>query len=490
MSDSSRVFGRRTTGELNFIGRIRRSIALPLYLVEPTVLTADVLLIVAASVVSGIGYHWVFLDRVPDALPYIAIGALAAFNFAAIQFACGAYRVTSLLNLGSEIRQVIVTFCAVFSILLAVAFSLKMGVVFSRGATFGFLGIGALLLTAWRAGLALLVRNALAQGAFSQQRTLVIGERAALSRSSLASQLRSYGYAPSAQFELELDQIKRSPNEDKLRATLDRAVRLAREEDFDAILLFINWQNTECIDAIVSALGVLPIPVYLTPDEKVASYLARPYSIGHIWTAELKRAPLSRREQAVKRVIDIVGATVGILLLSPLLVAVAVLIKADSKGPIIFKQRRTGFNGRVFRILKFRTMTVLEDGPAVRQAVRNDPRFTRLGRWLRRTNIDELPQLLNVLFGEMSLVGPRPHAVAHDGEYERLIATYAFRHHVKPGITGWAQCNGYRGETRTLGLMSKRVEFDLWYIKHWSLWLDLKIMVSTVVNEIRHARGH
>jgi Undecaprenyl-phosphate glucose phosphotransferase len=488
MSNSARVFGRRFHNELNFIGRVRRSIALPLHLIEPTVLAADVLLIVAASVASGICYHWLFLDRVPDALPYIAIGALAAFNFSAIQFACGAYRVTSLLNLGREIRQVILSFCAVFSILLAAAFSLKIGAVFSRGATFGFLGIGALFLVAWRAGLALLVRNALAQGAFARQRTLVIGERAALSRSSLASQLRSYGYAPGAQ--LELDQINRDPNGDGLRATLERAVRLAREEDFDAILLFINWQNTECIDAIVSALGVLPIPVYLIPDEKVVSYLARPYSIGDIWTAELKRAPLSRREQAVKRIIDVVGASVGILLLSPLLITVAVLIKAESRGPIIFKQRRTGFNGRVFKILKFRTMTVLEDGPVLRQAVRNDPRFTRIGRWLRRTNIDELPQLFNVLFGEMSLVGPRPHAVAHDGEYERLIATYAFRHNVKPGITGWAQCNGYRGETRTLGLMSKRVEFDLWYIKHWSVWLDVKIIVSTVTNEIRHARGY
>lgn len=488
MSNSAHVLDRQKRGKVEFTSRISRSIGLPLEIIEPVVLAIDVSLIVAASVASGIGYHWVFLDRVPDALPYMTIGALAALNFCAIQLASGAYRVTSLLNLRWEIRQVAFSFCAVFTALLCVAFSLKMGAVFSRAATFGFFAIAMLLLVAWRAGIAILVRDALAGGAFAQQRTLLIGERASLSRSSLATQLRQYGYAPAAQ--LELDDIKRDPKGRKLHATIDEAVRLARDEDCNAIVLIMDWRNNERIDAIVSALDVLPAPVFLVPDEKVGRYLARPYSIGHIWTAELKRAPLSRREQAVKRAIDIVGASLGLLLLSPLLVSVAVLIKMESKGPIIFKQRRTGFNGRVFQIFKFRTMTVLEDGPFVRQAMPHDPRFTAIGRLLRRTNIDELPQLFNVLFGEMSLVGPRPHAVAHDCEYERQIAKYAFRNNVKPGISGWAQCNGYRGATHSISLMAKRVELDLWYIEHWSVWLDLKIMVRTVFNEIWHAPGY
>jgi lipopolysaccharide/colanic/teichoic acid biosynthesis glycosyltransferase len=126
-------------------------------------------------------------------------------------------------------------------------------------------------------------------------------------------------------------------------------------------------------------------------------------------------------------------------------------------------------------------MHVLEDGDKIRQATRKDPRITRLGRWLRRANIDELPQLFNVLEGDMSLVGPRPHAVAHNSEFEKLVANYAFRHHVKPGITGWAQVNGYRGETPTADLMAKRVEFDLWYINNWSLWLDLRILFRTLI---------
>ena len=157
----------------------------------------------------------------------------------------------------------------------------------------------------------------------------------------------------------------------------------------------------------------------------------------------------------------------------------AVLIKFDSYGPILFTQARNGFNNRTFRILKFRTMNTLEDGTNIKQVTRNDSRVTRVGRLLRRTSIDELPQLWNVIRGDMSLVGPRPHAIAHNSQYGQLIANYAFRHHVKPGLTGWAQIHGFRGETSTVELMKRRVELDLWYIDNWSLWLDLKIMVKT-----------
>jgi lipopolysaccharide/colanic/teichoic acid biosynthesis glycosyltransferase len=158
---------------------------------------------------------------------------------------------------------------------------------------------------------------------------------------------------------------------------------------------------------------------------------------------------------------------------------VAVLVKLDSPGPVLFVQTRAGFNTRPFRIFKFRTLHTLEDGSIVRQVSRNDSRLTRIGRILRRTSIDELPQLFNVLRGEMSLVGPRPHAAAHNFEYQQVIANYAYRHHVRPGLTGWAQVNGLRGET-TVEIMQRRVDLDLWYIDNWSLWLDLKIMVRTV----------
>jgi lipopolysaccharide/colanic/teichoic acid biosynthesis glycosyltransferase len=166
------------------------------------------------------------------------------------------------------------------------------------------------------------------------------------------------------------------------------------------------------------------------------------------------------------------------------------LIRLDSPGPIFFLQRRYGFNQREFRIVKFRTMTTLDDGGEIRQAARGDPRITRVGRWLRRWNIDEIPQLFNVLMGDMSLVGPRPHALAHNRDYERRISLYARRHNVKPGITGWAQIHGFRGQTDTDDKMRQRVEHDLYYIDNWSIWLDLRILAQTVLTPTAYRNAH
>jgi len=184
-------------------------------------------------------------------------------------------------------------------------------------------------------------------------------------------------------------------------------------------------------------------------------------------------------ERAVKRGLDIVGALAAIVLLVPIFIFAALAIRRDSRGPVIFRQRRSGLNQREFTIFKFRTMYVQEDGMKVVQAQREDPRVTRIGRFLRRTSIDELPQLFNVLKGEMSLVGPRPHAMAHDSEYNERIAVYSRRFTVKPGITGWAQVHGFRGETKRLFDMRQRIDYDLWYIDNWSLALDMKILART-----------
>jgi putative colanic acid biosynthesis UDP-glucose lipid carrier transferase len=170
--------------------------------------------------------------------------------------------------------------------------------------------------------------------------------------------------------------------------------------------------------------------------------------------------------------------------LLPLLILTALLIKFDSRGPILFRQRRCGFDGRPFHIFKFRTMFVLEDGATIRQAAQCDSRVTRLGKWLRRASIDELPQLLNVLNGSMSLVGPRPHAMTHDDYFDKIVRHYALRNHVKPGVTGWAQVNGYRGPTPDLQDIEKRVEFDLWYIENCSLRLDCLIIGRTIFEVI------
>jgi exopolysaccharide biosynthesis polyprenyl glycosylphosphotransferase len=189
--------------------------------------------------------------------------------------------------------------------------------------------------------------------------------------------------------------------------------------------------------------------------------------------------PRTPFEQACKRSLDVAGSLIAITCLWPLFVVVAIAIALDSSGPIIFRQRRSGFNGMEFVIFKFRTMTVLEDGPNVTQACRKDLRVTRIGKILRRSSLDELPQLFNVLRGEMSLVGPRPHALAHDCKYRNYVVDYDDRYQVKPGLTGWAQVNGLRGETESITKMAERVKFDLWYVKNWSLGLDLHILLRT-----------
>jgi undecaprenyl-phosphate galactose phosphotransferase/putative colanic acid biosynthesis UDP-glucose lipid carrier transferase len=186
-----------------------------------------------------------------------------------------------------------------------------------------------------------------------------------------------------------------------------------------------------------------------------------------------------------KRALDIAVSTLALTVLLPLFATIALLIKFDSKGPVIFRQRRNGFGGREFTIFKFRSMTVMEDGAQIAQAQKNDKRVTRIGRVLRATSLDELPQVVNVLLGHMSIVGPRPHAIAHDDAYSKLISGYAFRHHVKPGITGWAQVMGLRGETAKLELMERRIEMDLWYINNWSIWLDITIILKTFIEVMR-----
>ncbi len=181
----------------------------------------------------------------------------------------------------------------------------------------------------------------------------------------------------------------------------------------------------------------------------------------------------------LKRLEDIILSVVILTLISPILIIISLCVKLTSPGPIIFKQTRYGMDGKPIKVWKFRTMVVMENDN-VTQATKNDVRVTKVGRFLRRTSLDELPQFFNVLFGGMSIVGPRPHAVIHNEQYRSLIEGYMLRHKVKPGITGWAQINGWRGETDTLEKMEKRVEYDLEYIREWSIWLDIRIIFLTI----------
>jgi undecaprenyl-phosphate galactose phosphotransferase/putative colanic acid biosynthesis UDP-glucose lipid carrier transferase len=270
-------------------------------------------------------------------------------------------------------------------------------------------------------------------------------------------------------------------------ARVAQAVAWARDLGATEFAAVLPWSAEAALSDLCALLRVSPLPVRLYPDERVRRVLERGRECGDAqrFSVTLQREPLSGSERAIKRAFDVVAAGAGLLALAPALLVIAALIRLDSPGPAVFRQRRCGFDNREFVMFKFRTMRVQEDRGPIVQASPNDWRVTRVGRLLRRSSLDELPQLLNVLRGEMSLVGPRPHALAHDDKYKVRIANYALRHHVKPGLTGAAQVAGFRGATPQLSQMERRIERDLWYVDNWSIALDLKILVATVFRVVR-----
>jgi Undecaprenyl-phosphate glucose phosphotransferase len=454
---------------------------IPFWSVEPLVCAFDFIIIVGSSILSGVAYHRWMLGGAGDLETSLAVGLLVAVNFTTILVSRGSYKPINLISLLGRIKETAAIWFIVFSLLLAVVFSFKVGANLSRGATATFMVVGIASLIGWRAVLSAYLANALAHGSFAEHRVVLIGEPEEIDTSEGLRRLRRCGYRPIESFPVfETDFEADKGVSPRLRNLLDQVIRTAQSGRAEEILLAIRWDQRLLVDSIVTALRVVPIPIRLAPDRTIAGLLHQPRTeIGSTWVVELHRGPLTWSECAVKRAFDITFSSLALIMLAPTMLVAATLIKLDSRGPVFFSQVRNGFNTKEFWIFKFRTMTVMEQGLEVKQAVRNDKRITRVGRWLRRSSIDELPQFLNVLRGEMSLVGPRPHATIHNNEYDKLISKYAFRHHVKPGITGWAQINGLRGETARIALMEKRVELDLWYINNWSLWLDIKILMKT-----------
>lgn len=270
-----------------------------------------------------------------------------------------------------------------------------------------------------------------------------------------------------------------------VRGDLPSLVDLGRKGDVDRVYITLPMRAEQRIKDLLDALADTTVSVYLVPDLFRFNPLhSRWTSLGGIPTLSIFETPFYGVGGWLKRLTDL--ALTGIILpciaLPMLLIGIGV--KVSSAGPILFKQRRYGLDGREVKVWKFRTMTVMEDGEDLVQAREADPRLTRFGAFLRQTSLDELPQFINVLQGHMSIVGPRPHAIAHNEEYRRLIPGYMLRHKVKPGITGWAQVNGWRGQTEVLRKMEQRVKHDLWYIQNWSLWLDIKIILRTIYGEL------
>lgn len=252
------------------------------------------------------------------------------------------------------------------------------------------------------------------------------------------------------------------------------------ENKFQKIVVALPNSEIGNLPNILRKLNILPVEIQVIP-EFIEYDLGNPSfkKIGHFSSLSFNSTPITDFGYIIKLGLDYILSAFALVVLSPLFILIAAAIKLDSPGPVFFRQRRHGFNHQTIRVFKFRTMTVLEDGPQVTQAKKDDDRITRVGQILRRTSFDELPQLLNVFLGEMSLVGPRPHAISHNEFYSDLLDQYPMRHKVKPGITGWAQICGLRGETDKLETMKERAEADIHYINNWTLWLDLKILLLT-----------
>jgi len=443
----------------------------------------DYLLIVTASIAAGVGYHSMVLQGdVPNLMPYVAAGNIVAALFVLGAASRGNYSPSAIVSARRQIRSVILFWSLAFLSLALFLFLAKSGPDFSRGSIiiFGLLGFVSLLGShLW---ISATLKNALARGTLAGDRAITIGDRDAMMSLSPASILERAGAREIRRY--SLPPVTGSDYADGI-LVIDEAIQFTRSNSVDCVLLALQWNDEERRNLLCERLQILPTAVLLLPDQHVESIFSRARQLAREFTVELQRPPLSSGELTLKRALDVILASGLLIALTPLFTFVGLLIKLETPGPVIFSQRRKGFNGREFTILKFRTMNVLEAGQVIPQARRNDPRVTRVGRILRATSIDELPQLVNVVRGHMSLVGPRPHAVAHDDGYTKLIANYAFRQHVKPGLTGWAQVNGFRGETVKLELMEQRVDCDLWYIKNWSFWLDLRILFLTCFELVR-----
>lgn len=436
----------------------------------------DACAIVFASIAAGGIYHWISFGKLSSLDDFVALGGiLAALTVVLLKFK-GLYTSDVLLSVRSQIAPIVMSWSSVLLLLFGASFTLKVSSDLSRGWALSFALAAPVLILCQRFLLRRAMLEIIQKGWLKRPKIILVTSN---SESILAADqtLRTYNIVRSHSLPQTAEDI---------RSLFQTLVSTCRGSDISEIHLAIDWDRWSATKQALIELRELPLPVRLIADATAQEILQSPQGTrcGTV-SFELQRAPLTPGERAAKRTFDLAVATCSLLVLAPFLLAISLAISIDSTGPVLFRQKRGGFNGRSFEILKFRTMHVMEDGATIKQATFNDCRITPIGRLLRRTSIDELPQLINVLLGDMSLVGPRPHALAHDDQYSKLISHYPCRHHVKPGMTGWAQVNGFRGETPTLAPMKRRVELDLWYVSNWSFWLDLRILIRTVREVLR-----
>jgi undecaprenyl-phosphate galactose phosphotransferase/putative colanic acid biosynthesis UDP-glucose lipid carrier transferase len=443
-------------------------------------LAIDAAIIFLLSVGAGVAFHLVANGVFGDIEQFAATGAIVAVFF------CGLVRLqvprnprASATRLGRA-RMAAMAWVGTFLLLIVLAFSMKISSQFSRGTIFVFFLVGLAAVVVSRAVTPRLLARWLAMTAYRGLEVLIVAPHGTPSVVALRTELERQGCKSIRTIVFD-DGCTPAYWASERRRLLQTVFDAARSAAPGEIYILSGQLSFDAASGLMSGMRLLPRAVYFVPDEQVSVLLQHSvHNIGGVATLEMQKTPMSRSERGVKRILDITIAGGALVFASPLLAAIALAIKLNSAGPLFFRQTRLGYRGHPFQILKFRSMTVVEDGDTIVQASRNDQRVTRVGKWLRRSSFDELPQLWNVLKGEMSIVGPRPHAAAHDAQFAKLIENYEVRQHVKPGITGWAQVHGLRGETPVLDLMYRRIEMDLWYASNCSLALDIQILFKTI----------
>ncbi len=431
---------------------------------------------------SGVFIYFLHVGLIAENLPpYLSALVLAMLLTIGVFYFAGLYKFGAITHPGEQVKKIVVICSVVFLCLVALGFALKISAQFSRVWAFStFFSSVALIYIGRMVGYHVLRKWAEA-GWISRNIVIVGAGRQAKRLLERLDRVYEPWNLVLGVFDDRINRTGPKVMEYPVLGTVNDLFAFAREHRVDDVIVSLPWSAEKRLPEIVSRLKELPVHVRLGSDLVGFMYPRGSYSVlGGVTTMDIVFKPLSGWKTVVKYLEDKILATFLLILFAPLIVLIALAIKLDSKGPVLFRQPRYGFNNKVFSVIKFRTMCYKrspeEGAPQARQ---NDPRVTRVGRFLRRRSLDELPQLFNVLQGTMSLVGPRPHPVPLNKEYAATIGGYFARHRVKPGITGWAQVNGLRGETDSPEKMKARVEYDIYYIENWSLLLDLQVLVMT-----------
>ena len=458
--------------------------SIPLSLLLTVLPLADFLLIAASGFffyLTYVGYSQAGIG--PYMLTVFALAAITVF----IQRSRGTYNTTMFIESFWQAKTILAVTTATFGGFVVIAFALKVTEEFSRVWVFSWY-LSSIGLLFWRVGLTRLLTYQLAASGRMGRSIVVIG--ATDQAHAFLAQLRRMNHpwnVVAGIFDDRISRIGPTFGPYPVLGTTADLMDFARSHRVDEVVICMPWSAERRISEFIEQMRELPVYVRLASD--LAGYLSTTPKltlIGRIPLLDMLNKPIDGWRLIAKLISDKILGILILLVSLPLMALIAIAVKLDSPGPILFRQTRYGFNNRPFELLKFRTMRADRgDEPDVPQATKNDPRVTRVGAFLRRWSLDELPQLFNVLAGDMSLVGPRPHAVAHNESYAPQIHAYFSRHRVKPGLTGWAQVNNLRGETQTVEQMKARIAFDVDYIENWSLLFDMRILIRTALVVIR-----